>query len=70
MAWQLGVHTHAVHLDPVAPAVVLRARTTSRAPVGPSLRGLGGEDGVRTLAATPRWRIVGTCGTSTTGPPA
>ena len=39
-------------------------------PPAPSLRGLGGEDGVRTLAATPRWRIVGTLRASTTRPPA
>jgi hypothetical protein len=70
VAWQLDVHTHDVQLEPVAPAVVLRARTTSRAPAGPSLRGVGGEDGVRTLAATPRWRIVGTCGPTPTRPPA
>ena len=36
VAWQLDVHTHDVQLDPVAPAVVLRARTTSRAPAGPA----------------------------------
>ena len=32
VAWQLDVHTHDVRLAPAAPAVVFRARTTSRAP--------------------------------------
>lgn len=62
LAWQLHVHTSTIGFEPVAPATILRERTTNTSPSAvPALDGVGGEAGVRTLAATPRWRIVTTC---------
>lgn len=62
VAWELRVHIDRIQLEPAAPAVVFRARNRRHEPPGPPLDALGGEDGVRTLAATPLWRVVGTCG--------
>jgi hypothetical protein len=58
VAWNLHVHTQDVRLDPRAPAVVFRVKTTNRSRSVPSLRGLGAGD---TLATGSRWRIVGAC---------
>ncbi len=61
VAWQLGVHTSAVALDPHRPAVIFRVHTTSHAAAVPSLRRV--DDGpLRTLATAADWRIVAACG--------
>jgi hypothetical protein len=61
VAWTLRLHTADVELEPVAPAVVLRARNLPGEPPGPTLAGLGGAAAGRTLASGDGWRIVGTC---------
>jgi hypothetical protein len=61
IAWNLRLHTSAVELDPRAPAVVFRERTTSRAAPVPSLRGLDGVPTVTLAARAPLWRIVAAC---------
>ena len=61
VAWHLGVHAKRVRLEPRRPAVVFRARSNPGATVTPDLAPLGGEAAVRTLVATPDWRIVGAC---------
>jgi MFS family permease len=59
VAWNLGVHTNQVQLDPRAPAVVFRVKTTAGRPSVPSLAGVGAG---HTLATGSGWRIVGVCG--------
>lgn len=61
LAYQLHVHSSAIGLDPVAAAVVFRARNTAAEPPAPSLDGLGGGVAVRTFAVTRGWRIAGAC---------
>ena len=61
VAWQLRVHAARVQIEPRAPAVVFRARNATNARPGPSLAGVGGEAGVRTLAVGGGWRVVGRC---------
>jgi hypothetical protein len=61
VAWQLRVHATRVQIEPRAPAVVFRARNATNARPGPSLAGVGGEAGVRTLAVGGGWRVVGRC---------
>jgi hypothetical protein len=61
VAWQLHVHQTQVGIAPRAPAVVFRTRNAIGGRPGPSLAAVGGEAGVRTLAAGSGWRIVGTC---------
>jgi hypothetical protein len=61
VAWQLRVHTSQVQLEPRAPAVVFRERTTSGRRAVPTLRGLDGVPGVKTAAAGANWRIVTAC---------
>jgi len=69
VAWFMGTHLTTVEsasapedAPPVAPAVVIRSKTTagSRFAV-PNLESLGGEAAVRTFAISERWRIVGRC---------
>ncbi|MGZ6640364.1 MAG: hypothetical protein ACXVFN_00925 [Solirubrobacteraceae bacterium] len=61
VAWHLHVHTTAVNLHPQVPAVVFRAANGPHKRPGPSLAGLGGAAGVRTLATDSGWRIVERC---------
>jgi hypothetical protein len=59
VAWNLGLHTSEVQLEPRRPAVVFRVRTTSRSRPVPSLAPVGDD---RTLAVSSSWRIVAACG--------
>ena len=61
VAWHLHVHTSAVQLVPVSPAVVFRAANARGGRPGPALATLGGESGVRTAAIGGGWRIVEQC---------
>jgi hypothetical protein len=61
VAWNLGVHTSQVTLEPKRPAVVFRVQSNPAVRPGPSIASLGGEAGVRTLATARGWRIVGSC---------
>jgi hypothetical protein len=61
VAWQLHIHASRVALAPRAPAVIFRASNTVRPRPAPSLDGVGGEAGVRTLAAGGGWRVLGRC---------
>jgi hypothetical protein len=61
VAWNLGVHTTQVHLVPRRPAVVFRVRSNATSFPGPSLRTLGGDEGVRTLSVGGGWRVVAAC---------
>jgi hypothetical protein len=61
VAWQLHVHTSAVALEPVAPAVLFRASSDGASAPAPGLRSVGGRRHVRTLARTRYWSIAGTC---------
>ena len=46
-----------------APGVALRSKTTASSRFAvPGIKGLGGEEGVRTFAISGGWRIVGNCG--------
>jgi hypothetical protein len=58
VAWNLRMHTKDVRLDPRAPAVVFRVKTTGRSRPVPSLRTVG--DDV-TAATGDKWRIVTAC---------
>jgi hypothetical protein len=61
VAWNLRMHTKDVQLDPRAPAVVFRVKTTGRSRPVPSLRAVG--DDV-TAATGDKWRIVTACGST------
>jgi hypothetical protein len=70
VAWYVGEHTSYVQsasmpgdLPAKTPGVVLRSKTTASSRFAvPDIKGLGGEDGVRTFAISGGWRIVGNCG--------
>ena len=61
LAYQLHVHTSAIGLDPVAPAVAFQVRNTVAEPPTPSLDGLGRGTVVRTFTISRGWRIAGSC---------
>ncbi|MEA2284964.1 MAG: hypothetical protein QOJ21_1007 [Solirubrobacteraceae bacterium] len=61
VAWNLGIHTSQVTLEPARPAVVFRVQSNPGVRPGPSIERLGGESGVRTFATAQGWRIVGAC---------
>jgi hypothetical protein len=61
VAWNLGVHTSQITLEPKRPAVVFRVQSNPGVRPGPSIDGVGGEAGVQTLATAAGWRIVGAC---------
>jgi hypothetical protein len=61
VAWNLGVHTSQVTLEPKRPAVVFRVQSNPGVRPGPSIDGVGGEAGIQTLATAAGWRIVGAC---------
>jgi hypothetical protein len=63
VAWNLHVHTRQVQLEPAAPAVVFRVRTTGRRAAVPSLNAVGAGT---TLATGKKWRIVAHCRAGTT----
>lgn len=60
LAWELGVHTNQVKLEPVRPAVVFRVRTVEGARPVPALGAIRGTQGTR--ATGPGWRVVAACG--------
>jgi hypothetical protein len=70
IAWYLGEHTTYVQsasmpgdVPAKTPGVVLRSKTTASSRYAvPDIKGLGGEEGVRTFAISGGWRIVGNCG--------
>jgi hypothetical protein len=70
VAWYLGEHTTYVQsasmpgdLPAKTPGVALRSKTTASSRFAvPDIKGLGGEEGVRTFAISGGWRIVGNCG--------
>jgi hypothetical protein len=61
VAWTLGVHISDLHLVPEDPGTTLRVHTTDRSSALPTLTPLAGAP-VRTLAFSPSWRVVTTCG--------
>lgn len=61
VAWELDVHIEDIRLVPEAPGTTLRVHTTDRSSALPTLLPLAGAP-VSTLAFTPAWRIVTTCG--------
>jgi hypothetical protein len=63
VAWTLRMHTKDVQLEPRVPAVVFRARTTSRSRPVPLLDAVGDDT---TAATGVRWRIVTACGSGGT----
>jgi hypothetical protein len=62
VAWHLHVHTTLVEsTPPQRPAVVFRAKSTPPERPRPSLRSLGDQSSLRTLATAPGWRVVAVC---------
>ncbi len=59
VAYELGIHTSAVTLDPRPGSVVFRVRTTLAGGATPPLTALGGTG--RTLATAKFWRVVASC---------
>lgn len=59
VAWELGLHTSQVKLEPRLPAVVFRVKTTSRHRASPTIRSV---PTAVPLAQTDRWRIMAACG--------
>jgi hypothetical protein len=59
LAWQLGVHTSRIELEPARPSTLFRARNFPNQPARPSLRGFDAP--LSTLAVAPRWRVLQTC---------
>jgi hypothetical protein len=70
VAWYVGEHTSYVQSASMpgdqpakTPGVALRSKTTASSRFAvPDIKGLGGEEGVRTFAISGGWRIVGNCG--------
>jgi hypothetical protein len=58
VAWQLGVHTSEVEIEPVGRGAVFRVETNPGWAPAPSLATLG-DAPQQTLAIAPHWRIVG-----------
>ncbi|MCW2992381.1 MAG: hypothetical protein JWM73_2975 [Solirubrobacterales bacterium] len=61
VAWHLGLRIEDVRLVAERPGTTLRVHTTDRSSALPTLTPLAGV-AVKTLAFTPAWRIVTTCG--------
>jgi hypothetical protein len=70
VAWYVREHTTYVQSASMpgdvparTPGVALRSKTTASSRFAvPDIKGLGGEEGVRTFAISGGWRIVGNCG--------
>jgi hypothetical protein len=70
VAWYVGEHTTFVQSASMpgdaparVPGVVLRSKTTASSRFAvPDIKGIGGEEGVKTFAIGGGWRIVGNCG--------
>ncbi|MBI5104657.1 MAG: hypothetical protein HZB46_06670 [Solirubrobacterales bacterium] len=61
LAWHLRLHTSQVNLNPRAPAVVFRERTTSGSRPVPTVRGIEGVPQENLATRDPMWRVIGAC---------